>query len=513
MRSTGIGFLLAASLVLLLTLLSGRVAYASVVHILIDQKLVDSGGTALSSYVFHAVRTAESRKSSFLVVEINAVSPRLALVDNVVKSLSTTPVRTVAFISGNCNGPLLCVALACDSAYASFGASVSPFIADDEQSYILPSTTPAWKELQDHLLYIASTVRRPWSGTPFFSAGTELIMVTLEKGTDEYLRSEGIMHSVDPNTGEVHVVLDTNQLSELQMEIPGLIKDVKHSGLETPLSELKGTTELRASAMFDGFFSDVTSALRVLETDSDLPPDPPLNPGWRPVFARVVANPIVLSLLVTLGFLALLIELKTPGVFLGAGVFVLIFTIFFYANFVIGTTSGWEILLFLFGVLFLGVEIVAMPGFGLIGILGIVMIVYSLFASLVPGFLPFYSVSPYDSYYEGMSRAGSASLVLLSGFTLSVIGGIIIGRFLPDLPFFGALVHTAEPERSSYNTLNEQALPLVGKTGVAVTDLHPAGKILVDGRTIEARSSSGFIPKGRQIKVIASDFGAVVEEF
>jgi membrane-bound serine protease (ClpP class) len=225
-----------------------------------------------------------------------------------------------------------------------------------------------------------------------------------------------------------------------------------------------------------------------------------------------VANPIVLSLLVTLGFLALLIELKTPGVFIGAGIFILIFSIFFYANFVIGTASGWEVLLFLVGVLFLGVDIVALPGFGLVGILGAMLSLYSLFAALVPGFLPFHPVSPYDSYYEGMSRAGSAALTLLTGFTLSVVSGILLSRFLPDIPLVGALVHTQGPEESEFKTPTDKAQSLIGQTGTAKTDLHPTGKIEINGKTIEARSSSGFIPKGRKVKVIASDFGAVVEE-
>ena len=45
-------------------------------------------------------------------------------------------------------------------------------------------------------------------------------------------------------------------------------------------------------------------------------------------------------------------------------------------------------------------------------------------------------------------------------------------------------------------------IDLTGKTGVALTDLRPAGKILVDGIKYDALSDGEFIIKGTDILVI-----------
>ena len=71
-------------------------------------------------------------------------------------------------------------------------------------------------------------------------------------------------------------------------------------------------------------------------------------------------------------------ELQTPGIG-----FPLILCnnhcfIIFAPLYIQGFASNWEIIVFIIGVILLGIEVFLIPGFGVVGIIGIVMIISSL---------------------------------------------------------------------------------------------------------------------------------------
>jgi membrane-bound serine protease (ClpP class) len=54
------------------------------------------------------------------------------------------------------------------------------------------------------------------------------------------------------------------------------------------------------------------------------------------------------------------------------------------------------------------------------------------------------------------------------------------------------------------------ASDLVGRVGEALTDLRPAGKIIIDGQRHEATSEREFIAHGSRVRVIGRDGPALV---
>lgn len=46
---------------------------------------------------------------------------------------------------------------------------------------------------------------------------------------------------------------------------------------------------------------------------------------------------------------------------------------------------------------------------------------------------------------------------------------------------------------------------LIGKSGEALTDLRPAGHILVDGKRYQAVSKTGYLEKGSKIEIVAGE--------
>ncbi len=55
---------------------------------------------------------------------------------------------------------------------------------------------------------------------------------------------------------------------------------------------------------------------------------------------------------------------------------------------------------------------------------------------------------------------------------------------------------------------------LIGKTGTAITDLRPAGKVEINGTRYDATSTGDFIPAGSQIKVVRYEAAQLyIEEY
>ena len=110
--------------------------------------------------------------------------------------------------------------------------------------------------------------------------------------------------------------------------------------------------------------------------------------NWAEEVVRFLTSPVVNSLLITLGMLGLVLEFKTPGMGLGAGISALCFALFFFGQYIV-ELAGWEeILAFVLGVVLVLLEILVLPGFGIAGVAGAGLLLGSVFFSLLSADLP-----------------------------------------------------------------------------------------------------------------------------
>jgi membrane-bound serine protease (ClpP class) len=150
-----------------------------------------------------------------------------------------------------------------------------------------------------------------------------------------------------------------------------------------------------------------------------------------------------------------------------------------------------EILLFITGLLLLLAEIFIIPGFGVAGISGIVLVFASIFLALL-GSDPFLDM-----------RSVSMAIIQLSAAMIAAIIGIFaLAKFLPKSSAFNKLV-LAESETADKGFVSFPSdTNLIGKTGIAFTTLRPGGTALIDNRRIDVVADSEYIDKDKKIKVI-----------
>jgi membrane-bound serine protease (ClpP class) len=229
----------------------------------------------------------------------------------------------------------------------------------------------------------------------------------------------------------------------------------------------------------------------------------PIEKTWVDDLVFTLNHPGMVVLMIVLGVALIYLELHFMTGILGI-LSVLCFALFFWARF-LGGTAGWlEIVLFVLGLGCLGLEFFVIPGFGVFGVSGILLVLASLVLAGHTWTLDLTTNLEELSWLTGQ--------VLLS---LGVVGVIGVGmaRYMPHVPMFESMIlgppgtgSETEPQlRPDSGGTGDVASPdgiAVGQQGVAITMLRPAGKAAMNDRVVNVVSEGPFIAAEATIEVI-----------
>jgi len=224
---------------------------------------------------------------------------------------------------------------------------------------------------------------------------------------------------------------------------------------------------------------------------------------WSEEFAQVMQS--IIPLLMGAGMLLLFIEFKTPNFGIMGGLGIALIVIVFLSNYVAGLAGYEAILLFVLGLLLLAVELFLLPGTLIFAFLGIASILVSLVWSLAdfwPNQEGFGFVVDWDSLLDAgtmvvLSSAGAFVALILLWKTLPV-RWLESKLMMPEQSPNPSAVVMGGAIRSRAG----DSLPDQGSTGVVETDLHPIGKVEIDGKYYEASAAVGSIDRGTTIRVV-----------
>ena len=240
-----------------------------------------------------------------------------------------------------------------------------------------------------------------------------------------------------------------------------------------------------------------------------------LEPNWSEQLVRMLNHPTVSGILFMIAMLGVYVELKAPGVGLPGLVAVVCFAIIFGSRFLVGMATWWEIAVFAIGIILLTLEIFVIPGFGIAGVLGILFILLSLFAILVPNRPDELPWPRYDFDNVQWQLLSNGAWAFSLGFVGFVILAYALAKFLPKTgPLTGLILAPAEKGPQMQIDLTappEKAGELkAGDTGAAITTLRPAGQARFDNANVDVVAEGDFIEKGRKIKIIQIQGNRVV---
>ena len=176
----------------------------------------------------------------------------------------------------------------------------------------------------------------------------------------------------------------------------------------------------------------------------------------------------------------------------------LAFLLFFWSNFLHGTAGWLEVLLFLGGLFCLLLEMLVIPGFGIFGLGGGVMILTSLVLASQTFVLP--------RTESQMAELRHSLTVVAAAMVVVVASSIALRRFLPKAPVFNKMVLEPTSEEDlidlDYRESMVDYTHLIGQVGTATTNLMPSGKADFDGELVDVITEGLPIDRGTSVVVV-----------
>lgn len=275
---------------------------------------------------------------------------------------------------------------------------------------------------------------------------------------------------------------------DADVAIPGLIEKGKLLTLTTDEALKHKLADARADTLEAALEQSGLAGAEIRRTE----------PNWAENLVRFLTHPILSSLLITIGMLGIIIEIRTPGFGIPGALGITSLGLFFWGHWLV-QLAGWEeLLLLVAGAVLIAVEAFVLPGFGIVGVLGIVTLLGGIALSMV---------GAQDSYEIVLLAAMRVVFALIA----AILASLVLMRFLPQTTVGRRLVlATGLSARQGYASAPESDSRWLGRSGHASTPLHPAGIAEIDGERVDVVSTGEPIDAGEAIRVVRVDGNRVV---
>jgi membrane-bound ClpP family serine protease len=448
------------------------------------------------------IRQALGRKANLLILELacgdgdSQAAHELAVFLTELNDNRREPVETVAYVTNEARDTATFLAFACnkivmqreikqDGRQVQAGARLGGF-----ERYLLEHPTLE-ATLRRNLADVAARKHYP----ALLAEGMldrDLHIVAVESAKEESARQ--FISEAD---------LKADQQGEQRWRSVGIVKPSgeKEAGQYLTLTAEKAR-ELGVAREVVGSFEEVcelegVSPAEVHTADSD----------WLDGFVDFLRDPWTSVVLVMLGITCLILELKMPGASLPGIVSAICFLLFFWSHSQVSGQVIWlAFLLFLLGLVLIGLEIFVIPGFGITGISGILLVMGSI------GLVAYGHWPRSNDEWIGYGQA-------LVPFSISIVGAIVaafvLARYLPHIPYVNRLMlrpqdEIAEGGGELTDSIHPEMAALLGAIGVAATPLRPAGKVQFGDDFVDVIAEGSYVLPGSRVQVVEIEGNRVV---
>ncbi|MDP4210252.1 MAG: NfeD family protein [Bacteroidota bacterium] len=218
-------------------------------------------------------------------------------------------------------------------------------------------------------------------------------------------------------------------------------------------------------------------------------------------FIGFLVNPLVQGILIMLMIAGIYYELQTPGIGLPIIAALIAASFYFFPLYIDGLAQNWEIVLFVIGLILIGLEIFVVPGFGITGISGIVLVVAGLTLSMVDNRI-------FDmGFFSGILLMSKSLFVVVLSVAVSLGASIYLSGKMLSSSRIGKIALKVEQQSSEGYVSFDDKSGLVGSEGEAVTILRPSGKVNIDGEVYDSIAETGYINPGETVIVTKCESG------
>jgi membrane-bound serine protease (ClpP class) len=193
-------------------------------------------------------------------------------------------------------------------------------------------------------------------------------------------------------------------------------------------------------------------------------------------------NPMISGIMIMILVGGIYFELQSPGIGFPLAAAVVAAVLYFAPLYLEGLAENWELVIFIVGLLLITVEIFAIPGFGVAGIAGIILVVSGLTLAMVDNIV--FELEWNIAFAEVIKRF----FIVVTSMFLSLIISLYLGKHLFTSKAFAGLALD-----SKLNT----------EDGFLGVESQQKDQIY------DAVSEYGFINKGEKVKVTRYETGQI----
>ena len=402
-----------------------------------------------------ALKEAEAAKADYCILNLNTYGGALDAADSIRSAIIQSSVPVVSFVNVQAASAGALISIACDSIYMRNGSSIGAATVVDGSGNVLPDKYQSFMRAM-----MRSTAE---------SHGKKAII----KGND----TTWIWYR-DPEIAQAMVSADS-VLSFTPSEA------IENSYCEGMAESVEEVAKILAENSETYVITEhkITSANKII---------------------YFFLNPVIQGLLLMLIMGGIYFELQSPGIgfpLVAAIVGVVLYFVPLYLN---GLVQNWEIIFFFVGILLLIMEVFVIPGFGIAGISGILLIIITLAFAMIDNQIVFeggdFNFTPLVKPF---------AIVLVSCTSMLFMSIFLLSRLFPTAAFSHiALKTNLSSENEGVVGVEKNSLQkFVGKKAVVVADLKPQGVVEVDGMRQQAQLVAGYAQKGETVEIFHHEGG------
>ena len=457
-------------------------------------------GSGLGTYISDGIQTAEEAGADAIVFDVDTPGGRVDSAVNIIRSIQDTQIPTIAFVNRQAISAGAMISIACNQIVMTSGGTIGDSapvniqgqeVGEKAISYI-QGTIRATAERENRNPDIAEAM-----------VDKELVLVKLTDGQiikllpEEYVarEEEGEEMEILCAQGKL-LTLSTQQAlaygfadaqAETLTDLLAQYEIVEVDGTKLPLTA-EGITQRQQDLGISEINRLKTLAdARITEVEATL--------ADRIVF--FLTNPLISSLLLSLGILGIFIEIRTPGFGIPGFLGLVCVGLFFGGHMLTKIGAEWAFLLFLLGLGLIALEVFVIPGFGVAGILGITLMLGSVFFV-------------FDKAYEFRTAVMWLSISVILSAGLAILAAVL----LPETQLFRrlALSTVMDTEMGYHSSSSEDFQAYLGQSGTALTPLRPSGTARIANNRVDVVTVGDFIAPDSNVKVVSVEGSKVFVE-
>ena len=422
--------------------------FANKVYVVPIDGTIDLG---LPPFIERTLDEAKVKNASAVVFDINTFGGRVDAATQIKDAILASDIQTIAFINRRAISAGALISLSCEKIFMSGGASIGAATAVDMSG----------KKGSEKVI----------------SFMREEMAATAEKRGRNAEIARGM---VDEDLNFTHLIIDGDSI---------LVDDIE-GRKEGKLISLTTDQSIKYE-IADGTYESIPELINSLGYgDAELIKT---AENWSEKVVRFLTNPVVASLLTTFGFLGILFELQSPGWGIPGFVGLTCLILSLSASYIARLATMSDLTFTIAGLALILVEMLVIPGFGIVGIGGFILVLYGMYLLLLPDV-------PVSDEIVGQAMDG-----FFIGLVGAIIGLVLLFRIMIKSKFWEQLTAPTSQEKSRGFSNSQGWELLKGGTGRTDTDLHPSGWIIIENKRIFVVSEGGYIEKGKKVEVLSVD--------